>query len=48
MLKKLRVIVIALCICACALAFAACDMGGGNSEDNHLYVTYHKIGRAHV
>ena len=44
MLKKLRVIVIALCICACALAFAACDMGGGNSEDNHLYVTYHTNG----
>lgn len=44
MLKKLRVIVIALCICACAFSFAACDMGGGNSEDNRLYVTYHTNG----
>ena len=44
MLKKLRVIMIALCICACALAFAACDMGGGNSEDNRLCVTYHTNG----
>lgn len=44
MVKKLKVIVLALCVCACACAFAACDMFGGSTKDDSVYVTYHANG----